>query len=131
MPTNNYFFKIIILSAATMSGLFAIWYALARQESVDWVVGQVGHQVSPYAVTDTGDGMIVTDVVRGYTFILPAGFKTSGARNLSFYLEDAGVKECEIRHYYNQSARFELIDGIKTSACVKYLDKIEKSLVIY
>lgn len=129
MYAKNYFLKMIILFAATFAGLFAVWYALIRQESVDWLVGQVAHQVSPYAISEIDAGLIITNVVAGYEFKLPQGFKTLGARNLSFYLEDGGGKKCEIRHKSaGGNLFFELVNEKETNICRRYLEQIRGSL---
>jgi len=129
MSGQNYFKKIAVLFLATFAGIFAVWYGLVKQESVDWLVGQVAHQVSPYAVSETYDGAIITNVVAGYAFTLPPGFKTTGARNLSFYLEDGGGKKCEIRHQAKDLV-FELVNKDETASCRKYLDRIKKSVIL-
>jgi len=43
---KNYILKFIILFLATFVGIFVIWFSLMRQESVDWISGQIEHQVS-------------------------------------------------------------------------------------
>jgi len=130
MSGQNYFKKIAVLFLATFAGIFAVWYGLVKQESVDWLVGQVAHQVSPYAVSETYDGAIITNVVAGYAFTLPPGFKTTGARNLSFYLEDGGGKKCEIRHKADGSNLvFELVNENEAAVCKKYLERIKKSVI--
>ena len=129
MSGQNYFRKIAVLFLATFAGIFAIWYGLVRQESVDWLVGQVAHQVSPYAVSETYDGAIITNVVASYAFTLPPGFKTTGARDLSFYLEDGGGKKCEIRHKSaGGNLFFELVNEKETNICRRYLEQIRGSL---
>jgi len=148
MPHENYTFKFIILFLATFAGVFAIWFALIREESADWVSSLVAHQVSPYAVTEADGGVIINNVVMGYEFSLPKGFKTLGARNLSFYLEAAGEKKCEVRHYYLKSEQvsenetkivlsakrgklvFELVDASEIKNCGKYLMGIKNSLAL-
>ncbi len=148
MRRQNYFSKIIILFLATGAGIFAIWFALIREDSADWLTSQVVHQVSPYAVSETDEGLIISNVVAGYEFSLPNNFKTLGARNLSFYLEEAGEKKCEIKHYYVKTANvaeneakvvlpskggklvFELVNKTEESVCGKYLMVIKNNLVI-
>lgn len=152
MRSNNYSVKIIILFVATFIGLFAIWYALVREESVDWITSRVVRQVSPYAVAASDDGEVIIDnVVIGYYFSLPPGFKTTGARNLTFYLEEDGRKKCEIRHYYNRAGKgksatataekiviplkeieliFELAGaGTEKTDCARYLEQIKADLI--
>ncbi len=137
MSGSNYFLKITVLFLATGAGIFAIWYALIREDSAVWLTSQVVHQASPYAVTETDDGLIIGNVVAGYEFSLPRGFKSLGARNLTFYLGAAGEKTCEIRHYVKKSGGklkaenliFELVDK-NENGCEKYLSVIKNSVLI-
>ena len=123
---------------------------MIREESADWISSQVVHQVSPYAIAENSSGLIIDNVIMGYEFKLPQGFKTIGARNFSFFMEEEGQKKCEIRHYYinadkakklssddkkivvsldNTKLVFELV-GTKTEKdfCAKYLKQIEASI---
>ena len=148
---KDFTIKILILFLATFAGIFSIWYALMREESVDWVVGQISHQASPYAVTETEDGLIVSNVLIGYGFDLPKGFKTTGAKNLTFFLEEDGVKKCEIKHFYfnankangladsetkliipvrQQKLAFELVNKSELADCGKYLMGIKNNLAV-
>lgn len=148
---KDFTIKILILFLATFAGIFAIWYALIREESVDWMVGQISHQVSPYAVTETEDGLIITNVLIGYGFDLPKGFKTNGAKNLVLFREEAGVKKCEIKHFYlnadkanglaagetklivpvrQQKLVFELVNRSELDNCGGYLMGIKNNLVV-
>ena len=149
MPLQSYFFKFFVLFSSTILIIFTVWYFLVREESVDWVSSHVIHQSSPYAVTTTDDGKVIVDnVVLGYGFSLPAGFKTSGARNFSFFLEEDDQKLCAIRHYYLEMSRgsstatklvvpiktgqlvFELAESAGEKAdCAVYLKQIESSLI--
>lgn len=134
-----------ILFIATVANIFAMWYFFIREESVDWISSQVLHQPSPYAVIGADGGeAAVENMISGYVFSLPKGFKTAGARNLTFYLEENGVKKCEIKHFYlkagrapNQASKaerivlpfngleltYELIRGNKED-CGQYLEQI-------
>lgn len=115
---------------ATLAGIFVIWYSLIRAESADWIVAQVAHQASPYAVTTADSGEItINNVVAGYEFKLPSGFTTNGARNLSMYLEENGVKKCEIRHQAKNLV-FELVNKKEQNSCEKYIDEIKRSLAL-
>ena len=78
MSSYNYYLKIAILLIATGAGIFAIWYVLVCDESSDWLVGQIAHQASPYAITETADGLIINNVLLDYNFSLPKDFKTFG-----------------------------------------------------
>ncbi|MDD4271464.1 MAG: hypothetical protein PHF50_01525 [Patescibacteria group bacterium] len=149
MREQNYTLKILILFLATFAGIFAIWYALMREESADWISSQIVHQASPYAITETEDGLIIGNVIMGYSFDLPKGFKTAGAKNLSFFMEEAGVKKCEIKHYYLNADKvkrtavanasvviplrdskliFELVNKSEIASCGKYLTAVKNNL---
>ncbi|OGF24552.1 hypothetical protein A3H09_00605 [Candidatus Falkowbacteria bacterium RIFCSPLOWO2_12_FULL_45_13] len=100
MYQTDYSIKITVLFLSTLVSIFIIWYALVREESADWISAQIVHQASPYAVTEAADGRLIVDnVVMGYGFNLPRGFKTAGARNLEFYREEDGKKTCPAKHY--------------------------------
>jgi len=149
MREKNYTVKFLILFLATFAGIFAIWYVLMREESVDWLSSQIVHQVSPYAITETEDGLIISNALMGYGFGLPKGFKTNGAKNISFFMEEAGVKKCKIKHFYlnankasglaaqetrliiplsRQKLVFELVNKGETNDCGKYLQEIKEIL---
>src|SRR3989338_9867252 len=148
MREQNYTIKILILFLATGAGIFAIWYAMIREQSADWLVGQIAHQASPYAVTETEDGLIISNVLIGYGFDLPAGFKTNGAKNLILYIEEGGEKKCEIKHYYLKTGEaseneakivlpaqrgklvFELVNENEKDVCGNYLLLIKNKLVL-
>ncbi|MFH0956043.1 MAG: hypothetical protein V1801_02415 [Candidatus Falkowbacteria bacterium] len=143
---KNYTLKILILFLATSAGIFAIWYALMRDESVDWLSSQIVHQASPYVMTETEDGLFVSNVLLGYGFNLPEDFKTTGSKNLSFFMEEAGEKKCEIKHsvvtedtankFMPSNSRavislrelkfiFELANTAEQDVCGKYLEEIK------
>lgn len=151
MSDKNYFNKIVILFIATFANIFVIWYFMIREEGVDWISARAVHQVSPYAISEDSDGLIIANVIMNYEFRLPQGFKTIGARNFSFFMEEAEQKKCEIRHYYinadkakglssnnetavillnNVKLVFEAV-GTKTEkdSCAKYLKQIEDTIV--
>lgn len=131
MAQQNYLRKFIILFIATIAAIFAIWYAMIRQESADWITGQVVHQTSPYIVANLNDGTVIIDnVVAGYEISLPKGFKTNGARNLIFYLEEGGRKKCLIRHQAKNLV-FELVDDKEKDVCGRYLNEIKNSLQLF
>lgn len=148
---KDYTIKFFILFLATGAGIFAIWYTMIREQSADWISAQVVHQVSPYAVTETEDGLIISNVLIGYGFDLPKGFKTTGAKNLVLYREEAGVKQCEIKHSYLNADRanglvanetkliiplrrqklvFELVNKAEIDDCGKYLMGIKNNLAV-
>lgn len=152
MRSQNYFNKIVILFIATFANIFVIWYFMIRAESSDWISSRVAHQVSPYVITEHSSGLIVDNVILGYEFRLPQGFKTIGARNFSFFMEEGGEIKCEIRHYYINADRakklssddkkavillnnaklvFETV-GTETgkTVCAKYLKQIEDSITM-
>ena len=148
---KDFTIKISILFLATFAGIFAIWYALIREESVDWVSAQISHQSSYYAITEIDTGLAVSNVLIGYDFNLPKGFKAIGIRNLNIYIEEGGLKKCEIKHSYlnankarglvdnetkliiplrQQVLVFELLNKAEKDDCGKYLREIKNSLVI-
>lgn len=148
---KNYTLKILILFLATGAGIFAIWYALMREASVDWLSSQISHQVSPYAITEIKNGLIINNVLIGYDFELPKDFKTNGAKNLILFMEKAGVKKCEIKHSYlnankdngladnetrliipvrQQKLVFELVNKSELNDCGKYLTVIKNNLAV-
>jgi|GEM_PF-3807671 len=45
-----YLIKIIILVLSAVLDELIIWWALIREESVEWIMGQVIHNPSPYAI---------------------------------------------------------------------------------
>lgn len=147
---KNYTIKILILFIATFVGIFAIWYAMVREESVDWISSQVAHQVSPYAITETDSSIIIGNVVMGYEFSLPKDFKTVGSRNLTLFIEEAGQKKCEIKHSVIGADKakqlivdnnravislreskliFELVNQEEKNNCEKYLLGIRNNLM--
>lgn len=146
---KRYAVKFLFLFLSTFTGIFAVWYGLMRDRSVDWISSQIAHQISPYAILETEDGLIASNVVLGYAFNLPQGFRTSGSRNLKFFLEDGMSKKCVIRHYRLNSAEagspefsdgkllvqagenklvFELVEHGEIGNCGKYLRGIKDSL---
>lgn len=151
MTEQNYFNKFAILFIITFANIFVIWYFMIREESSDWISSWVVHQVSPYAIAEDSGGLTVNNVIMDYEFSLPKGFKTTGARNFRFFMEEDGQKKCEIRHYYvsadkakelssdagkvvipfnNTKLVFELV-GTETEKnfCAKYLQQIEDSII--
>lgn len=151
MARQNYTLKFIILFLATFAGILAIWYSMIRQESADWITSQVVHQVSPYAVTATGQSLIVSNVVAGYEFVLPGNFQTSGARNLILWREQDGRQFCLIKHYYIKPASaariadneygfiksagsgqlvFELVNQAEKDACQEELEAMKLKMTV-
>jgi len=151
MSDQNNFIKFLVLFVFTSANIFMVWSFMIREEGPDWLNSQVAHQVSPYTITETDRGAIINNIVMGYEFKLPAGFKTTGARNFSFFLEEDGKKKCEIRHYLsadrvkkissgdgkvvilfnNAELVFELVVAETEKAfCAEYLKQIEDSLAI-
>ncbi len=147
---KKYTAKIFVLIATTCFSIFIIWYALIRQESVDWLSSQISHQVSPYIITEDENGFFVENTLLNYGFNLPEGFKTNGAKNLTLFIEDGDQKKCEIKHFYfnNDKAKnlvnseinliitaqdkklvFELVNANEQNTCKKYLSQINKSFI--
>lgn len=90
--------KIIILVLAAVLGELIIWWALVREESVEWITGQVVHNPSPYAVTLLEDGRtIVGNVVLGFEVTLPSGWQAKELRSPSFYFNEGEAVVCEVK----------------------------------
>ena len=149
MSDKNYYNKIAILFIASFANIFVLWYFIVREESFDWADAQVSHLTSPYAVSENSGGVTVSNIIMNYDFKLPAGFKTVGARNFNFFLEEGGGKKCEIKHYYlnadrvkelssddkrevilwnNMKLIFELVKAEEKKVCGKYLREMEKNM---
>jgi hypothetical protein len=147
---RNYTIKILILFLATFASIFAIWYALMREQSVDWLSSQIAHQISPYTITENEDGFFIDNMLLGYGFSLPEGFRTNGAKNLVLFIDEAGQKKCEIKHFYinadkdnglaasettliipfhQQKLVFELVNKTDQDVCIEYLDEISRSVI--
>ncbi|MFA5359711.1 MAG: hypothetical protein WC349_02010 [Patescibacteria group bacterium] len=147
---KKYTIKFFILLLTTCISIFGIWYALMRHESVDWLSSQIAHQISPYVMVETENGFTVRNMLFGYNFNLPENFKTNGSKNLVLFIDEAGQKKCEIKHFYvngnkandlvadetrliiplnDKKLIFELINKTEKDACAKYLEEIKKSVV--
>lgn len=147
---KNYTIKIFILFLTTCISIFGIWHVLMRHESVDWLSSQIAHQISPYIMAETENGFIIKNVLLGYSFNLPEDFITQGSRNLVLFINEAGQKKCEIKHFYinnnevndlatnetklviplnDKKLIFELINKTERDACKGYLDEINKSVI--
>ncbi|MFH1427587.1 MAG: hypothetical protein ABIG60_03610 [Patescibacteria group bacterium] len=87
---KNYLIKIIILVLAAVIGELIIWWAMVREDSVDYIAGQVLHNPWPYAITKLEDGrIIVGNITKGYEVTLPAGWQIERAQHPVFsYIKD-------------------------------------------
>ncbi len=103
IPTDspqNYGLKFGILILSTVTSVFLIWYTMVRQESVDWISGQVMHQPSTYAISTTEQGMtVVSNVLYNFQIILPVGFKVAESKNPVYYYEANGKTVCQVKNY--------------------------------
>jgi hypothetical protein len=124
---------------------------MIREESSDWISTQVVHQVSPYVVSENSGRLSVENVVLGYHFNLPRGFRTVGARKFILFLEKENEQECAIKHYNlaaekaktivsdgqrevvlfnNSKLIFESIGtSVEKDICSKYLKDISQSVL--
>jgi len=147
---KNYTIKILILFLATLVSIFAIWYVLMREESVDWLSSQISHQLSPYVMAENENGFFIDNTLLGYGFNLPEGFKTNGAKNLVLFMGEADKKKCEIKHFSLDTNKanglmtdetkfiipsdrkklvFELVNKNEINDCEKYLMEIKNSIM--
>ncbi|MFA4833972.1 MAG: hypothetical protein WC619_03965 [Patescibacteria group bacterium] len=93
-----YLVKVVVLVLAAVLGELIIWWALVREESVEWITGQIVHNPSPYAVTLLEDGRtIVGNVVKGFEITLPPGWQAKELRSPSFYLNENEALVCEVK----------------------------------
>ncbi|MDD5032300.1 MAG: hypothetical protein PHR36_04660 [Patescibacteria group bacterium] len=93
-----YLVKVAVLVLAAVLGELVIWWALVREESVDWITGQIIHNPSPYAITQMEDGRtIVGNVVKGFEITLPSGWQARELRSPDFYLNEGENVICEVK----------------------------------
>ncbi len=146
MRERYYLTKIFILLFATAVGVFVIWWSMIREEGADWISGQIVHEASPFAITRTDEGTIVSNVISGYEFTVPAELKVSGSKNLIFVV-DASEINCQIKHsvkimkgqkpgeekeinWRGKKLNFIVIsDPTSQASCEKYFEQIRKSLI--
>jgi len=96
--SKNYVLKIIVLMVSTMLGVWLIWYTMVREESIDWISGQIIHQAYPYAITQLEDSrVIVGNVVKGFEVTLPAGWQVKEVKHPIFYYSRNEETICEIK----------------------------------
>lgn len=93
-----YFVKIIILVIAAVLGELFIWWGMVREESVDWLAGQILHNPWPYAISEIEDGrIIVGNILQGFEITLPAGWQVKELKHPSFYLGQSEEVMCEVK----------------------------------
>jgi len=94
---KNYIFKILVLVIAAVLAELSIWWAMVREESVDWIAGQIVHQPWPYAISEIDDGrIIVGNVLIGFEVTLPAEWQVVKSKHPSFYLGEIDNMTCEV-----------------------------------
>jgi len=148
MREKYYLLKIFVLLLSTAVGVFAIWWSMIGGEGADWISGQIVHQVSPFAITATDEGTIVSNVVSGYEFIVPAELKVSGSKNLVFVVATSAIN-CQIKHpakivkgqkpegekeinWRGKKLSFVVIsDPTSQASCEKYFERIKRSFIMY
>ena len=92
-----YLIKIIILVLSAVLDELIIWWALIREESVEWIMGQVIYNPSPYAIIQLEDErMIVGNVLDGFEIILPPGWEAEEKKVPDFFKVDR-QSLCEIK----------------------------------
>jgi len=95
---KNYLLKIIVLVLAAVLGELIIWWAMVREESVEWISGRILHQPYAYAITELEDGRVVVgNVIKGFEITLPAGWRTEKLRYPGFYFDRGGELVCEVK----------------------------------
>jgi len=108
-----YLIKIIVLVLVAVLGELIIWWALAREESVDWITGQLVHNPSVYAISQLEDGrIIVGNVLDGFEITLPPGWEAEEKRVPGFSFKVDGQPICEIKSQVKREAREEGVDEL-------------------
>lgn len=97
--SKSYWIKIAIVVLAAVIAELVIWWAMVREESVDWIGTQVLHQPYAYAITEIDDGRIVVgNVVKGFEVTLPAGLEVVRSKNPTFlFKQETGEVICQIK----------------------------------
>ncbi len=116
---QNYYLKFGILILSTFTSIFLIWYTMVRQESVDWISGQVVHQPNTYAISQTEQGLtVVSNILYNFQIILPAGFKVQESRNPVYYYGKENKIICQIKNqilsYNSQTEALNFIEQDKS-----------------
>jgi len=108
-----YLIKVAVLVLSAVLGELFIWWALVRDESVDWIAGQLVHNPSVYAITQMEDGRtIVGNVLDGFEIILPAGWEATQGKAPGFYLNIDGQLLCEIKSQVKKGAGEASVDKL-------------------
>jgi len=108
-----YLIKIIVLVLAAVLGELIIWWALVREESVDWITGQLVHNPSVYAISQLEDGrIIVGNVLDGFEITLPPGWEAEEKRVPGFSFKVDGQPICEIKSQVKREAGEEGVDEL-------------------
>ncbi len=93
-----YLIKIIILFLASLFAEYIIWWAMIREESVNWLAGHVVHPVPPYTISKIEDGQtVVANVVKGFEITVPANWEVEKTRHPYFSLKNEKGLICEIK----------------------------------
>lgn len=93
-----YLVKVAVLVLAAVLGELVIWWALVRDESVDWITGQLVHNPSVYAISQMEDGrIIVGNVLDGFEITLPPAWEAEQQKTPSFSFRVDGQMICEIK----------------------------------
>jgi len=94
---KNYLIKIIVLVLAAVLGELFIWWGMVREESIDFLSGQILHNPWPYAVSlMEDDRTVVGNVTLGFEIVLPVDWQVKKLKNPSYFLSDNEAIICEI-----------------------------------
>jgi hypothetical protein len=86
---KNYIFKIVLLVLSALLAEYFIWWAMVREESVDWLAGHINHIPSPYAISEMDDGRkIVGNVILGFELVLSDNWNVENSKNPSFFYNE-------------------------------------------
>ncbi len=97
---NECILKIAFLILITIIAEVVIWWAIIREDSVDWITSRIVHNPWPYAISELDDGrIIVGNVVKDFEITVPTGWEIERSKHPIFYIKDeeSGEWVCEMR----------------------------------
>jgi hypothetical protein len=106
---KNYIIKIILLVLVALLAEYLIWWALVREESVDWIAGHINHVPSPYAISEMDDGRkVVANVVLGFELLLSDNWEVKNGKNPIFYFKNKKEEYiCEVKSEVKRNVALE------------------------
>lgn len=108
-----YLVKIVILVLAAVLGELFIWWALVREDSVDWIAGQLVHNPSVYAISRLADGrIIVGNFLDGFEITLPPGWEAEEKKVPDFSFSIDGQSFCAIKGQVKKEAGEASVDKL-------------------